>query len=193
MQKLERQELYLHALASLEHPLKTTCCRHRVLTKLAINTETVPWIKLTAFYWTLHWEVKTKFSCKDSILKPNSSDLQLNMFKPVMHEQLKSSSQSLRIFLTGYSRFWTNIVKILVRMPPGVPKMIRRTLSCNGSWKTNLDSAHSTVGSSILLTRTTRCFTPAVFANIACSLKAQNVRVKLFTIIQTILRYMVTQ
>lgn len=49
-------------------------------------------------------------------------------------------------------------------------------------WKTNLDSAHSTVGSSILFTRTTRCFTPAVFANIACSLKAQKVRVQLFII-----------
>ena len=33
-----------------------------------------------------------------------------------------------------------------------------------------LSSAHTTVGSSILLMSTTRCFTPAVFANMACSL-----------------------
>ena len=59
-------------------------------------------------------------------------------------------------------------------MPLGLPKILNRTLSYNGSWKSNLDSAHSTVGSSILLTRTTRCFTPAVFANIACSLQAQS-------------------
>ena len=44
----------------------------------------------------------TKFSSKGSILEPNSSDLPLNMFKPVMHEQLlKSSSQSLRIFIVA--------------------------------------------------------------------------------------------
>lgn len=33
-----------------------------------------------------------------------------------------------------------------------------------------LTSDHSTVGSSILFISTTRCFTPAVFANMACSL-----------------------
>lgn len=34
---------------------------------------------------------------------------------------------------------------------------------------TYLFSSQLTVGSSILLTKATKCFTPAVFANIACS------------------------
>ena len=40
-------------------------------------------------------------------------------------------------------------------------------------WFSYLSSAHLTVGSSILFTRTTRCFTPAVLANMACSLREE--------------------
>lgn len=44
------------------------------------------------------------------------------------------------------------------------------TVNASNFTLSNLDLSHSTVGSSILFTRITKCLTPAVLANMACSL-----------------------